>query len=89
MNIISYGSSCTGSSGVNGDIFYISPDNKVFILADGASGAGDTGKVLMGKICIETAKSFDYATSSLEAKEYADKLIWKINKCLIEVSPGI
>lgn len=86
MNIISYGSSCTGSSGVNGDMFYISPDNKVFILADGASGAGDAGKVLMGKICIEIVKSFDYSTSNLNAKDYVDKLFWKINNRLIEVS---
>jgi serine/threonine protein phosphatase PrpC len=86
MNIISYGSSCTGSFGVNGDIYYISPDNKVFILADGASGAGEAGKVLMGEICIEMVKSFDYSTSNLDAKDYIDKLLWKINNRLIEVS---
>lgn len=86
MNVISYGSSCTGSSGINGDMFYISPDNKVFILADGASGAGDAGKVLMGRICIEIVKSFDYSTSNLNAKDYVDKLFWKINNRLIEVS---
>ena len=57
MNIISYGSSCTGSSGVNGDIYYISPDNKVFILADGASGAGEAGKVLMGKFVLRWLKA--------------------------------
>ena len=65
MTVIVYGASCTGSSGINGDVFYISPDNKVFILADGASGAGSDGKVLMGKICIETVKEFDYLTSKI------------------------
>ncbi len=86
MTVIVYGASCTGSSGINGDIFYISPDNKVFILADGASGAGSDGKVLMGKICIEIVKEFDYLTSKLDAKEYVDKLFWKINNRLIETS---
>lgn len=86
MNILSYGSSCTGSSGINGDVFYISPDEKVFLLADGASGAGKDGKVLMGKTCIEIAKEFDYSASDLDAKEYIDKLFWNINNRLIEIS---
>lgn len=86
MNVFSYGSSCTGSSGVNGDVFYISPDKKVFLLADGASGAGKDGKVLMGKTCIEIVNNFDYSTSSLDAKEYIDKLFWEINNRLIEIS---
>lgn len=86
MNILSYGSTCTGSSGINGDVFYISPDKKVFLLADGASGAGNDGKVLMGKTCIEMVTQFDYSTSNLDAKEYIDRLFWKINTRLIEIS---
>ena len=86
MNTIFYGSSCTGSSGVNGDIFYISSDKKVFLLADGASGGGKDGKILMGKTCIEIVENFDYSTSNLNAKEYVDKLFWKINNRLIEIS---
>lgn len=86
MNVYSYGSTITGSSGVNGDVFYISPDKKVFLLADGASGAGKDGKVLMGKTCIEIVKQFDYSTSNLDAKEYVYKLFWKINNRLIEIS---
>jgi len=86
MNAYSYCLTQTGSSGVNGDVFYISPDNKVFLLADGASGAGNDGKVLMGKTCIEIVKEFDYSSSRLDAKEYVDKLFWKINNRLIEIS---
>ena len=47
MAIFSYGATLVGSSGINGDSFYISPDEKVFILSDGASGAGKNGKVLI------------------------------------------
>lgn len=80
------GKTITGSSGVNADVFYISEDKKVFLLADGASGAGTEGKVLMGKICIETLKNFSFTSSNLEPKEYVKNLISKINKRLIEVS---
>lgn len=80
------GKTLTGSSGVNADVFYISEDKKVFLLADGASGAGAEGKVLMGKICIETLKDFSFSSSKLEPKEYVKDLMFKINKRLIEVS---
>lgn len=86
MNIDCFGATCTGGSGVNGDVFYISKDKKVFLLADGASGAGSDGKVLMGRLCVEIVHDFDYSASGLEAKEYVDKLFWKINNRLIEVS---
>ena len=86
MNACSYGLTQTGSSGVNGDVFYISLDDIIFLLADGASGAGSDGKVLMGKTCIEIVKEFDYSSSRLDAKEYVDKLFWKINNRLIEIS---
>jgi protein phosphatase len=76
----------TGSSGVNGDSFYISPDKKVYILADGASGAGKNGKVIMSSTCVEIAKQYDFSTSNLEPKEYLDSLFWKINHRLIELS---
>lgn len=86
MEIEFLGCSCVGSSSINGDVFYISADNKLFLLADGASGAGTEGKVLMGKICIEETKKFDFSSSDLEAREYLDKLIWIINNKLIQVS---
>lgn len=42
-----------GTSGVNSDAYYISPDQTTFLLADGASGAGRKGKVLMSRICLQ------------------------------------
>ncbi len=86
MNINIYGNTMTGSSGSNGDVFYISPDKKAFLLADGASGAGVEGKQLMGKTCIDSIKNFDYVNSGLVASDYIDKLIWKINNELIDIS---
>lgn len=86
MKISYYASSLTGSTGVNGDVFYVSPDKKVFLLADGASGAGEHGKVLMGKTCIEIVNSFDFKKSGLDAKAYIDCLFKKINQRLIELS---
>lgn len=86
MQTTSFGATLTGSSGVNGDAFYISPDNKVFVLSDGASGAGKNGKTLMSGTCIETAKQFDYQTANLEPKAYVDALFWKMNNKLIGIS---
>ncbi len=86
MGIITYGSTLTGSSGVNGDAFYISPEKQVFVLADGASGAGKSGKVLMSNTCTEIAHEYDYSSSSLTANEYIDTLFWKINNRLIKIS---
>jgi len=81
-----YGSSLTGSTGINGDAFYISFDKRVFLLADGASGAGKEGKVLMSATCVDTAKGFEYATSGLNSKAYIDTLFHKINQRLINLS---
>ena len=86
MKIQSYGATLTGSSGVNGDLFHISPDKKVYVLSDGASGAGKDGKVLMSNTCVEMAKQHDFSTSSLEPGEYVDSLFWKMNCRLIELS---
>jgi|GEM_PF-2307762 len=86
MNINHYGKSMVGSTGINGDVFYVSHDQKVFLLADGASGAGEHGKVLMGKTCVDIATEFDYSISKFEPKEYVDKLLNKINQRLIELS---
>ena len=38
-----FGKSIVGTSGVNGDAFYISSDKSTIVLADGASGAGADG----------------------------------------------
>ena len=86
MQIISYGTTLTGSTGVNGDSYYISPDNKVFVLSDGASGAGKNGKVIMSSTCAEIAKQYDYSSSNLAPEDYVDVLFWKINNKLIELS---
>lgn len=86
MNVTVCKNTLVGSTGINGDVSYISPDKKVFLLADGASGAGESGKVLMGQICIDIVKKFDYVASKLNAKEYIDELFWKINNELIKIS---
>lgn len=83
---VCYGNSLVGTSGVNGDSFYISPDNTVFMLSDGASGAGSEGKVIMSKLCTETVKNNPFSSSGLSARDYLDKMIWQINNKLIEVS---
>lgn len=81
-----YGNSLVGTSGTNGDSFYISPDNTVFMLSDGASGAGAEGKVIMSNLCAETIKNTPFSSSGLSAKEYIDKMIWQINNKLIDLS---
>ena len=81
-----YGTSHMGTSGINGDSFYISPDNTVFMLSDGASGAGSEGKVIMSRTCAETVKNTPFFPSRLSAKDYIDKMIWQINNKLIEIS---
>ncbi len=70
-----YGNSHVGTSGINGDSFYISPDNTVFMLSDGASGAGSEGKVIMSKLCAEMVKNNSFSLSELSAKDYLDKMI--------------
>ena len=86
MKNFSYGTTMIGTSGVNGDAFYISPDKKVYILSDGASGAGKDGKVVMSNTCVEIAKKYDFTTLNLSAKEYVDFLFWKMNNQLINLS---
>ena len=86
MEILSYGTSLTGSTGVNGDSFYVSSDKKVFLLSDGASGAGEKGKVIMSNTCVEIAKQYDFSISALNPKDYVDSLFYKINNKLIEIS---
>jgi serine/threonine protein phosphatase PrpC len=86
MEILTYGATLTGSTGINRDSFYISPDKKVFILSDGASGAGKEGKVIMSNTCVEIAKKYDFSTSNLDPKEYVDSLFYKMNNKLIEIS---
>ncbi|MDE6420585.1 MAG: hypothetical protein K2K87_08675 [Lachnospiraceae bacterium] len=80
------GYSMVGTSGINGDAYYISPDKTTFLLADGASGAGSEGKVLMSKLCVEVVKNNPFFLSELSPKEYLVKLIWEINNRLIAVS---
>lgn len=79
------GYSVTGTSGINGDAYYISPDKTLFLLADGASGAGSEGKVLMARLCVETARNRPFSLSK-QPKEYLSSLIWEINNKLIALS---
>ena len=81
-----YGNSLVGTSGINGDSFYISPDNTVFMLSDGASGAGSEGKVIMSSTCAEIIKNNPFSSSGLSAKDYIDKMVWQINNRLTEIS---
>ena len=78
--------SVVGTSGINGDAFYVSPDNRTFVLSDGASGAGKEGKVLMSGLCVRMIKDRPFSTSGLSADEYLDRMIWSINNALIEAS---
>lgn len=80
------GYSVTGTSGINGDAYYISPDKTTFLLADGASGAGSKGKVLMSELCVKAARDNPFSSSGLQPKDYLDQLIWKINNQLIAIS---
>lgn len=80
------GCTCTGSSRINGDAFYCAPDNKLLLLADGASGAGKNGKVLMSGTCVETAREFPYDPSKQSARAYVNELFSEINRRLIALS---
>jgi len=80
------GNSMTGTSGINGDNFYISPDNTTFLLADGASGAGKEGKVTMSAHCVNIIKEHPFGALGLSPDAYLDTMIWKINNDLIEIS---
>lgn len=80
------GNSLTGTSGINGDSFFISQDKTTILLADGASGAGKDGKVIMSNLCVEIIKNNPFSLSGLSAKEYLDNMIWKINNELISIS---
>ena len=81
-----FGKSIVGTSGVNGDAFYISSDKSTIVLADGASGAGADGKTIMSKCCVENIEAFPFSKSNLSPKEYIEKIIWKINNELIQHS---
>lgn len=81
-----YGHSQVGTSGINGDMFFISPDNTTLLLSDGASGAGKSGKVVMSNHCAQTIQAHPFSTSGLTPREYLDKMIWKINNDLIDIS---
>lgn len=81
-----FGKSIVGTSGVNGDAFYISSDKSTIVLADGASGARVDGKTIMSKCCVENIEAFPFSKANLSPKEYIEKIIWKINNELIQHS---
>lgn len=71
-----------GTSGINGDFYYISKDQTLCVLGDGASGASPDGKTLYGKII----KAILEDSHPIFSSEWLDHLIIKINNRLIEVS---
>lgn len=81
-----FGDSRVGTSGVNGDAFYISPDASTLVLADGASGAGSDGKVWMSRCCVENAERFPFSSSGLTPRAYIDALMRRVNDELTELS---
>ena len=81
-----YGDSVVGTTGINGDAFFISSDNTTIMLADGASGAGEKGKVIMSSHCVKTLEQEPFSGSGLSPEEYLDTIIWKINDDLIKIS---
>ena len=81
-----YGNSLIGTSGINGDRFYISSDRSTIMLADGVSGAGADGKVAMSTLCVETAESMSFCESGLSPEVYIRENVWKINNELITMS---
>jgi len=83
---ICYGESLVGTSGINGDMFYISPDKTTLVLSDGASGAGKMGKVVMSECCVRNIKESPFCLSNLSAKEYIENMVWRINNELIYIS---
>lgn len=82
--MLTYGNSLTGTSGVNGDSYFISSDT--LMLSDGASGAGKEGKVIMSGLCAETVRNTPFSLSGLSVREYLDKIIKDINNKLIAIS---
>ena len=87
MKLVEYfADSLVGTSGINGDMFYVSPDKSTLLLSDGASGAGNDGKALMSHCCVRVAEALPFADSGLSPKEYLEKVIWKINNELIMLS---
>lgn len=80
------GYSIVGTSGVNGDAHYISPDKTTFLLSDGASGAGSKGKVLMSNLCVDVIKNNPFSLSGLLPEDYLVKMIWEMNNKLIGIS---
>lgn len=83
---VCFGSSIVGTSGINGDMFYISPDYTTLLLSDGASGAGNKGKIEVSKCCVRIVKKNPFGSSKLSPKDYINQLIWKMNNELIGIS---
>ncbi|WMM25473.1 SpoIIE family protein phosphatase [Tissierella sp. MB52-C2] len=79
-----YGLTEVGASGINADSYYISQDEKVFAVADGASGAFD--KVEAGIICMNAIKELDYHSLGLNSQQYIFRCINAANNRLIEKS---
>ncbi len=73
----------TGSSGINGDYIHVI-ENKLILLADGASGSGERGKVIFGEVCKSVLD--DNQIENRDIEEYITDLVLIINKRLIEVS---
>lgn len=79
-----YGRTVVGASGVNADSLYVSQDNKVFAVADGASGAYD--KVAAGRICTDSVQKNLYNSNMGKPADYIIKCIKEANEGLTEKS---
>ncbi|MGF7056846.1 hypothetical protein [Brassicibacter mesophilus] len=79
-----FGLTEVGASSINADSYYISRDNNVFAISDGASGAFD--KVGAGVICMNTVKEFDYSYLNLKPLDYIIHCIKEANDRLVKKS---
>ncbi|MFA7193228.1 MAG: hypothetical protein WC131_03850 [Bacilli bacterium] len=85
---ISFGNSVVGTSGINGDKFFISHNNNAatLLLSDGASGAGSQGKTKMSECCVRVVKENPFDPLKQSPKDYIKQMIWKMNNELIDIS---
>lgn len=76
--------SIVGSSGLNGDKYFVSEENNVFAISDGSSGAFD--KVGASLCCINPLEDLDYKSSNMSPFQYINHCINTANNKLIEKS---
>lgn len=82
--IKAFGASITGSSGINADKYFISSDNKLLAVSDGASGAYD--KVGASACCIGPLLEYEYNESDIQPVDYIHRIFSTANQRLIDKS---